>query len=46
MIAFIFSLLTLVGALVVSSLAWLALGRPEPTCPGCDQPQSLCECGK
>lgn len=44
MIAFIFSLLTLVGALAVSALAWLLLGRPEPMCPGCDQPESLCEC--
>lgn len=44
MIAFIFSMMTLVGALAVSALAWLMLGKPEPMCSGCDQPKSLCEC--
>jgi hypothetical protein len=44
MIAFIVSLMALVGALAFSTLAWLLLGRPEPMCPGCDQPESLCEC--
>lgn len=44
MIAFIVSLLTLVGALGVSVLAWLLLGKPEPMCPRCDQPESLCGC--
>ncbi|MFZ4604727.1 MAG: hypothetical protein ACOYM5_00590 [Caulobacter sp.] len=44
MIAFIFSLLTLIGALAFSALTWLLLGRPEPMCHGCDLPKSLCEC--
>lgn len=44
MIAFLFSVLTLVGALAVSAAAWFLLGRPEPMCPGCDRPESQCEC--
>ena len=44
MIAFTVSLLILVGALAVSALAWLLLGKPEPMCVVCVQPESLCDC--
>lgn len=44
MIAFILAFIILVGALAVVALTWLLLGQPEPMCPGCDQPESLCEC--
>ncbi len=45
MTAVAFSILTLIGALLISGMAWLALGRPERLCPGCDQPESRCDCG-
>lgn len=32
------------GVLLASYGAWIILGRPEHICPGCDMPDSRCEC--
>lgn len=45
MIAFFVSFAILVSSLAAGLLAWLFLGKAEPRCPGCDLPESLCECG-
>jgi hypothetical protein len=45
MTAFFLSFIMLIGALAVIGLIWVLLGKPEPICPECDQPESLCECG-
>ncbi len=31
-------------ALLFCAAGWILFGRPEPRCPGCDLPESKCEC--
>lgn len=31
-------------ALLFCAAGWIIFGRPEHRCPGCDMPDSRCEC--
>jgi hypothetical protein len=48
MIAVVLDTLIALGLFALAVLfcmgAWVALGRPEHICPGCDMPDSRCAC--